>query len=1329
MFRHHSPLKLRPGAARSSVAAGSVRPPVKRRPLLEALESRLLLSADLPGMPLPDPSAIEALSAPADTQVPRLFRSDLASVETNVIGFLLTFEESVLPSSVDAADVLAITGPDGTSLLSSIVSAQAFVNPFDGSSFNVGIEIAPVAGEGEYVLLLGGGITDLAGNAMAPTELRFQFAPPDLQPLSFTPSPTAEAGGYATLAWSGWNARFDTRMSSGWTDRIWLSTDDQFDRTVDAVLLDAFVAPYTFSPTAVSWAGFAGAFMPSTPGTYWLFLEVNGQGFGADRSYADNVLLPGKPIEITTPQRPDLVVTSITAPATAAQGETIQVTWTTRNDGTAGTFGGWTDEIWLTGTDGVSPETRLAEVYRGTALAAGTEVSETWSASLPTDLALGARRVVIRTDVNNFIGESATGETNNASVDDATIVISALPRPDLTVEDVMLQWNGGFTFGDTAELFYLVANRSQVAAGAFSIDESVWLSRDAVLDAEDRRIASSSRFIDGLAAGSGVFTAQRIQLPLDNAFDTGSWYVIVEVDPSFEEADDGNNTAADDVYITAPPAADVRVFSVEAPVEVPVMFGVDVRWITVNRGVVAATAMTEEVWLSDLSGTVPEIRLAQVSFADSIPPGGQAERSARVSLPAGTPSWRRFMIVTDASQSVVERQGEANNVTAASRPTIVVERQLPDLVVSDIDAPTSGFDGRPLTFSYTVSNVGGGATIGGRRVDEIWLGNESGGRAIKLGENEVFDDLAVGEARTYTVTFDIPANIDSPRYLFVRANQQVRDLESDGGENNETRDDVRVTFSSPALPDLRPESLRVLTEGQLRAGDTIEVEWTIRNVGLAVADNERGFANDWTDNLTLLRDGAPVVNKWVDRIGDPVPGPDGRYTVRAQFTLDGIAGAGGTYQLRLDADASDLLRESNETDNSISIDIEVFRNQFVLGPEAFNMTQSGFIVQFDRPIDASRLTVHSPTPTVWVTRYDLLVARGDFRSDPEVMRGSLVIPPTGPVDQIQWVVTGGVLPAGSYYFYVTGSGPNGVVGLDGIALDGDYSGEHGGEFVAAGDSRFEGLPTFALPDTMRGPGQALGAGSHPNGLRMSLSEGDGVTSAAIRVRYDATQIDIDDWVPREGVSLTVDTLSPGFVQLLMTTDRPLPAGRIDDLVTLVGRVRDDAVYGRASVIAIEVESVNGSSEFLAGDHAVVVNGYIGDTTGNGSYSSMDVQRLMRVIGRQESSFAAWPTIDPRIVGDVNGSRVMNAADVQLLMRHVAGRTVAQIPPIPTSAARSMALLDLQSTMTVAGSTGDGPVDWSARFADDGSNSKSTSRSTNRGSSPGRGPAALPIPTR
>ena len=81
------------------------------------------------------------------------------------------------------------------------------------------------------------------------------------------------------------------------------------------------------------------------------------------------------------------------------------------------------------------------------------------------------------------------------------------------------------------------------------------------------------------------------------------------------------------------------------------------------------------------------------------------------------------------------------------------------------------------------------------------------------------------------------------------------------------------------------------------------------------------------------------------------------------------------------------------------------------------------------------------------------------------------------------------------------------------------------------------------------------------------------------------------------------------------TPRPAEALR------LTGVVPSTATYKASNLITFINASLNNDTILTVADRELHVVAYIGDTTGNGSYSSMVAQRVLRVAAGLDSGFA------------------------------------------------------------------------------------------------------------
>ncbi len=127
-------------------------------------------------------------------------------------------------------------------------------------------------------------------------------------------------------------------------------------------------------------------------------------------------------ITTTLADYPDLAVTGITAPASAAAGETVTITYTVRNLGAAAAQGAWTERLLLSADAALGGDQLLATVpVSGQSLAAGASVTRSVTVTLPSFVE-GAQRIIAETDAGNAVFES--NEANNVTVDDAAIALA-----------------------------------------------------------------------------------------------------------------------------------------------------------------------------------------------------------------------------------------------------------------------------------------------------------------------------------------------------------------------------------------------------------------------------------------------------------------------------------------------------------------------------------------------------------------------------------------------------------------------------------------------------------------------------------------------------------------------------------------------------------------------------------------------------------------------------------------------------------------------------------------------------------------------------------------
>jgi len=115
-------------------------------------------------------------------------------------------------------------------------------------------------------------------------------------------------------------------------------------------------------------------------------------------------------------------------------------------------------------------------------------------------------------------------------------------------------------------------------------------------------------------------------------------------------------------------------------------------------------------------------------------------------------------------------------------------------------------------------------------------------------------------------------------------------------------------------------------------------------------------------------------------------------------------------------------------------------------------------------------------------------------------------------------------------------------------------------------------------------------------------------------------------------------------------------------------VPSTAAYGAKQVLDLDEVLVDGQG--ATDDDAVQVVGYLGDTSGNAAYTTLDGQQIQRVLVKLDAGFAAYPNVDPLLVADINGSGTLTSLDASRVLQEVSYLTGAstidrlEIPPIP-----------------------------------------------------------------
>jgi VCBS repeat-containing protein len=439
------------------------------------------------------------------------------------------------------------------------------------------------------------------------------------------------------------------------------------------------------------------------------------------------------------------------------------------------------------------------------------------------------------------------------------------------------------------------------------------------------------------------------------------------------------------------------------------------------------------------------------------------------------------------------------------------------------------------------------------------------------------------------------------------------------------------------------------------ASDIASFDISVRNVAptltiTGAADVTRG--QPYTLDLSASDPGHDTISGWIINWGD---GAIENFAGNPPSVSHTYSSAGS---VTLSASAAD--EDGSYSSNTLGLKVTVPET---LRVSQFTPTNTGFQVRFNRAIDPAVLNLYD------TERGGLGAADVSLTGSGGLVKGSIVVDADG--RGLTFIRSGGVLAPDAYTVRLE-SGAMALQDTAGSALDGNGDGSVGDAFITSFSTAAMDR-TLSLPDFMRGPGQFvdLTAPSQGGYLPLYLSDGAGVTSVEFTLHYDPAQLELR--ALSAGVQLPASAIierlpaADGILKVRISSPTALVAGKVH-LLNLLAFVPTTAAYGTKQVLDLDEVRVNGLG--ATDDDALHLVGYLGDSSGNAAYSTLDGQQIQRVLVKLDSGFAAYPNVDPLIVADINGSGTLTSIDASRVLQEVSYLTGAssvdrlEIPAIP-----------------------------------------------------------------
>jgi hypothetical protein len=219
--------------------------------------------------------------------------------------------------------------------------------------------------------------------------------------------------------------------------------------------------------------------------------------------------------------RPDLFVSEVAAPTTAAPGQTVLVTWKLFNSGNADAPAGWWHTLWLASDAAGDNPQFVAALPFTTPLSAGQSLSVTGLVAVPSAV-LGDRYFMVRADGSNDVAE--LNENNNAAVAAQSTHITS---GDLALAALSAPANA--QVGQTITVTWAVTNVGNTAA------DGPWQDRLYLGSSPDSLVGALTLLtvqapVPTLAAGAAYTNTQQVALPANAQVSPGTYYLTALAD-------------------------------------------------------------------------------------------------------------------------------------------------------------------------------------------------------------------------------------------------------------------------------------------------------------------------------------------------------------------------------------------------------------------------------------------------------------------------------------------------------------------------------------------------------------------------------------------------------------------------------------------------------------------------------------------------------------------------------------------------------------------------------------------------------------------------------
>lgn len=281
---------------------------------------------------------------------------------------------------------------------------------------------------------------------------------------------------------------------------------------------------------------------------------------------------------------------------------------------------------------------------------------------------------------------------------------------------------------------------------------------------------------------------------------------------------------------------------------------IDVSWTVVNQGEAAAGGIwVNSVYLVPLSGAA--VSLGSFAYDRTLESGIRYTRTEQVRLPRQDrralphQSGDQCRSSPDGNQVYEHGLARDNNTLLSPETTEVSLNDRPDLRITNVIVPEHVTAGTSAAIRYTVSDQGAAASSG-RWQDKVFLSLDAALSADDTLVGQFDSGSALAPSESYaneTAAVNIPIRYRGNAYLIVVADGN-NSLDEYPNEANNVR---AAQFYVNPVPFADLVTRNVVAPDQAVHGSSIEVRYTVSNLGSATTRGDSAAISSWTDSVWL----------------------------------------------------------------------------------------------------------------------------------------------------------------------------------------------------------------------------------------------------------------------------------------------------------------------------------------------------------------------------------------------------------------------------------------------------------------------------------------------